>query len=96
MGMKFEFSAVSMQNSGHSDFPAHITIVLRNFLEGLLPGPEHAFECNSLVIPDRIPELGGNREGYQEIWNRQQFLPLPFQPFGGFVVLTLRTTPMAA
>ena len=87
---------MGMENGGKSSCSTELFIVSGKRLQDILNTGEHQGIDDFLMFPGKIPELFWKGKGNQVVLGRQQLAQLIIDPLLVFMVLAMRTIPVAA
>jgi hypothetical protein len=96
MRMITKRSRVGMQHCCKSRFATEFFVVLGECFQDILNTGEHQRIDFLLIFPGKIPKLAGKGKGDQIVLDRKEFTQLIINPLVTFMVLAMRTTPVAA
>jgi len=87
---------MGMENGGKARCSTELFIVTGKRLQYILDTGEHQGIDDFLISPGKIPELFGKGKGDQVVLGWQQLAQLIIDPLLVFMVLAMRTIPVAA
>jgi len=87
---------MGMQHCCKSRFAPEFFVVLGKCFQDILNTGEHQRIDFLLIFPGKIPELAGKGKGDQVVLGRKKLAQLILNPLVAFMVLAMRTTPVAA